>query len=79
MWEQEKVHRNKFEELIQQRRVRPSLLFPLWHCAGYILGAGKNNIYTSTIFLNKNKIYTLGIFQAQHSWVLKLLWPAQSL
>ncbi|XP_050425261.1 5-demethoxyubiquinone hydroxylase, mitochondrial [Adelges cooleyi] len=40
MWEQEKVHRNKFEQLIQQRRVRPSALFPLWHCAGYILGAG---------------------------------------
>lgn len=53
MWEQEKVHRNKFEELIQQRRVRPSLLFPLWHCAGYVLGAGKNNFYINTIFLNK--------------------------
>jgi len=41
MWEQEKVHRNKFEQLITQNRVRPSLLFPLWHCAGYVLGAGK--------------------------------------
>lgn len=39
MWDQEKVHRYKFEELIQQRRVRPSFLFPLWHCAGYVLGA----------------------------------------
>ncbi|XP_050526337.1 5-demethoxyubiquinone hydroxylase, mitochondrial [Daktulosphaira vitifoliae] len=40
MWEQEKVHRNKFEELIQKHRVRPSALVPLWHCAGYMLGAG---------------------------------------
>lgn len=40
MWEQEKVHRQKFEELITARRARPSLLFPLWHCAGYVLGAG---------------------------------------
>lgn len=40
MWEQEKIHRNKFEQLIQERRVRPSLLFPLWHCAGFALGAG---------------------------------------
>lgn len=41
MWEQEKVHRSKFEELIRQRRTRPSLLFPIWYCAGYFLGAGK--------------------------------------
>jgi len=41
MWEQEKVHRNTFEQLINQRRARPSFLFPLWHCAGYVLGAGK--------------------------------------
>jgi len=41
MWEQEKVHRYKFEQLINERRVRPSFLFPLWHCAGYVLGAGE--------------------------------------
>lgn len=41
MWEQEKIHRSKFEQLIRERRARPSLLFPLWHCAGYVLGAGK--------------------------------------
>ncbi|XP_015363109.1 PREDICTED: 5-demethoxyubiquinone hydroxylase, mitochondrial isoform X2 [Diuraphis noxia] len=40
MWEQEKAHRYKFEQLINQNRVRPSLLFPLWYCAGYVLGAG---------------------------------------
>lgn len=41
MWEQEKIHRSKFEQLINRHRVRPSFLFPLWHCAGYVLGAGK--------------------------------------
>lgn len=51
MWEQEKVHRHKFEELIQQRRVRPSLLFPLWHTAGYILGAGKKYTYVLYTFI----------------------------
>lgn len=40
MWEQEKEHRNKFEQLINERRARPSLLFPLWNCAGFMLGAG---------------------------------------
>lgn len=60
MWEQEKVHRLKFEQLIRQRRARPSLLFPLWHCAGYILGAGKSyskNI--KNIFLNNNTLFYL--------------------
>lgn len=44
MWEQEKEHRYKFEQLIKERRARPSLLFPLWHCAGYMLGAGNYNL-----------------------------------
>ncbi|MCR9214105.1 MAG: demethoxyubiquinone hydroxylase family protein [Proteobacteria bacterium] len=40
MKEQEEVHRAKFEELIVERRVRPTLLTPFWHVAGYALGAG---------------------------------------
>tara|TARA_R110002072_G_scaffold56308_7_gene145941 strand:+ start:374 stop:946 length:573 start_codon:yes stop_codon:yes gene_type:complete len=40
MKEQEEAHREKFEELLSIRRVRPSLLGPLWHVAGYALGAG---------------------------------------
>lgn len=49
MWEQEKVHRYKFEELITAHRVRPSLLYPLWHCAGYVLGAGNFYILNNKI------------------------------
>jgi 3-demethoxyubiquinol 3-hydroxylase len=40
MKEQEEVHRAKFEDLIAKHRVRPTLLSPLWHVAGYALGAG---------------------------------------
>ncbi len=40
MKEQEVVHRDRFEEIIAKRRVRPTVLSPLWHVAGYALGAG---------------------------------------
>ena len=40
MAEQERVHLARFEELIAARRVRPTLLTPLWHMAGFALGAG---------------------------------------
>ncbi|USG61040.1 demethoxyubiquinone hydroxylase family protein [Sneathiella marina] len=40
MKEQEEVHREKFEDLIAEYRVRPTLLSPLWHVAGFALGAG---------------------------------------
>lgn len=40
MWEQELEHRKKFEELINKYRVRPTALTPIWHIAGFALGAG---------------------------------------
>ncbi|PHQ72443.1 MAG: demethoxyubiquinone hydroxylase family protein, partial [Sneathiella sp.] len=40
MKEQEEQHREKFEQLLTENRVRPTLLTPLWHVAGYALGAG---------------------------------------
>lgn len=40
MWEQEKVHREQFEVLINQYRVRPTVLTPIWNIAGFALGAG---------------------------------------
>ncbi|XP_050669820.1 5-demethoxyubiquinone hydroxylase, mitochondrial [Leptidea sinapis] len=40
MWEQEKNHRKKFEELISKYRVRPTVMTPLWNVAGFALGAG---------------------------------------
>ena len=38
MWDQEKEHLQKFEQIIAERRVRPTVLVPLWNIAGYVLG-----------------------------------------
>ena len=38
MAETEKRHLARFEELLHERRVRPTLLHPLWLVAGYALG-----------------------------------------
>ena len=40
MEEQEQVHLAKFNELMNERGVRPTLMTPIWHVAGYALGAG---------------------------------------
>ncbi|KYN03832.1 Ubiquinone biosynthesis protein COQ7 like protein [Cyphomyrmex costatus] len=40
MWDQEKRHHAKFEELIRKYRVRPTVLTPLLNIAGFALGAG---------------------------------------
>ncbi|MBX6745799.1 MAG: demethoxyubiquinone hydroxylase family protein [Acetobacteraceae bacterium] len=39
MQAQEQVHLDTFSRLIGQRRVRPTALLPLWHVAGFALGA----------------------------------------
>src|SRR5713226_5089271 len=39
MAEQEKRHLAAFDALVRARQVRPTLLHPLWHVAGYALGA----------------------------------------
>jgi 3-demethoxyubiquinol 3-hydroxylase len=36
---QEERHLRAFEDLIARRRVRPTALLPLWHLAGFALGA----------------------------------------
>jgi len=37
---QEQRHLNRFDQLIAERRVRPTALQPLWNFAGFALGAG---------------------------------------
>ncbi len=39
MQEQEQEHLDTFTRLIAERRVRPTVLLPLWHVAGFALGA----------------------------------------
>ena len=36
---QEKYHLSTFNDLMAERRVRPTALLPLWHAAGFALGA----------------------------------------
>ncbi|XP_067162197.1 5-demethoxyubiquinone hydroxylase, mitochondrial [Apteryx mantelli] len=40
MWNQEKDHLKKFNELMVAYRVRPTVLLPIWNVAGFVLGAG---------------------------------------
>ncbi|SCU85853.1 LAME_0D03202g1_1 [Lachancea meyersii CBS 8951] len=40
MWDQEVHHHNTFNELQIQRRVRPSLLTPLWKLGAFAMGSG---------------------------------------
>ncbi len=37
---QEQVHLDYFSRAIAERRVRPTALLPIWHLAGFVLGAG---------------------------------------
>lgn len=39
MLEQEKHHLDTFNNLVAERRVRPTALLPFWHAAGFALGA----------------------------------------
>jgi ubiquinone biosynthesis monooxygenase Coq7 len=39
MRDQEQVHLDTFKSLIAERHVRPTALLPLWHLAGFALGA----------------------------------------
>ena len=49
MWDQEKEHVKKFEELLPEYRVRPTALLPIWDVAGYVLGIVQS---IDVIFLN---------------------------
>lgn len=40
MHEQEEVHLARFNKMIKERGVRPTIMAPFWHVAGFALGAG---------------------------------------
>ena len=40
MADAERKHLETFDRLLSERRVRPTLLAPVWHVAGFALGAG---------------------------------------
>jgi ubiquinone biosynthesis monooxygenase Coq7 len=41
MREHEVVHLDNLKRVMPERRVRPTAMLPLWHVAGYALGAEK--------------------------------------
>ena len=40
IYEQEKKHLESFNQIMGDRNIRPTILQPLWHIAGFALGAG---------------------------------------
>ena len=40
MLEQEEVHLETFSKMIGDRQIRPTAMMPIWHLAGFALGAG---------------------------------------
>jgi len=51
---QEQQHLDYFDKLVVERRIRPTILSPLWHVAGYALGVfsaklGENAAMTCTV------------------------------
>lgn len=40
MWDQEKLHKKTFDELLPKYRTRPTAMLPIWNVAGYALGMG---------------------------------------
>lgn len=45
MWDQEKKHLEKFNEILAENRVRPTALLPLWNIAGFVLGRYSSKAY----------------------------------
>ncbi|XP_022091384.1 5-demethoxyubiquinone hydroxylase, mitochondrial-like [Acanthaster planci] len=59
MWDQEKHHRETFERLVPERRVRPTVLLPVWNIAGFVLGAstallGKEGAMACTVAVEES-------------------------
>ncbi|KAM4603636.1 NADPH-dependent 3-demethoxyubiquinone 3-hydroxylase, mitochondrial [Polymixia lowei] len=59
MWDQEKKHLQKFNEILADNRVRPTLLLPLWNITGFLLGAstallGKEGAMACTVAVEES-------------------------
>uniref|UniRef100_A0A3B5AL47 5-demethoxyubiquinone hydroxylase, mitochondrial n=1 Tax=Stegastes partitus TaxID=144197 RepID=A0A3B5AL47_9TELE len=59
MWDQEKKHLQKFNEILAENRVRPTALLPLWNIAGFVLGAstallGKEGAMACTVAVEES-------------------------
>ncbi|KAM4584739.1 NADPH-dependent 3-demethoxyubiquinone 3-hydroxylase, mitochondrial isoform 1-T1 [Odontesthes bonariensis] len=59
MWDQEKKHLAKFNEIVAENRVRPTVLLPIWNIAGFVLGAssallGKEGAMACTVAVEES-------------------------
>uniref|UniRef100_A0A8C5F572 Ubiquinone biosynthesis monooxygenase COQ7 n=1 Tax=Gadus morhua TaxID=8049 RepID=A0A8C5F572_GADMO len=59
MWDQEKRHLAKFNEILAENRVRPTFLLPLWNISGFLLGAssallGKEGAMACTVAVEES-------------------------
>lgn len=59
MWDQEKKHLAKFNEILAENRVRPTALLPIWNIAGFVLGAssallGKEGAMACTVAVEES-------------------------
>ncbi|KAA0713418.1 5-demethoxyubiquinone hydroxylase, mitochondrial [Triplophysa tibetana] len=59
MWDQEKKHLEKFNTILGEERVRPTLLLPLWNISGFLLGAcsallGKEGAMACTVAVEES-------------------------
>lgn len=59
MWDQEKKHLDRFNEILAENRVRPTVLLPLWNIAGFVLGAssallGKEGAMACTVAVEES-------------------------
>ncbi|KAL7890687.1 hypothetical protein AOLI_G00001630 [Acnodon oligacanthus] len=59
MWDQEKIHLQKFNEILGENRVRPTMMLPLWNVAGFLLGAstallGKEGAMACTVAVEES-------------------------
>ncbi|XP_029290789.1 NADPH-dependent 3-demethoxyubiquinone 3-hydroxylase, mitochondrial isoform X1 [Cottoperca gobio] len=59
MWDQEKEHLAKFNEILAESRVRPTALLPFWNIAGFVLGAssallGKEGAMACTVAVEES-------------------------
>lgn len=59
MWDQEKKHLEKFNEILAENRVRPTALLPFWNIAGFVLGAssallGKEGAMACTVAVEES-------------------------
>ncbi|XP_072319701.1 5-demethoxyubiquinone hydroxylase, mitochondrial [Eucyclogobius newberryi] len=59
MWDQEKKHLERFNEILAENRIRPTALLPLWNIAGFVLGAstallGKEGAMACTVAVEES-------------------------